>query len=449
MRGEVPVMTPISRRSFLQATTLGAAALAPRAAETLDAQEPQPAAASPTPAPPGRTVRLGLIGCGWYGMVDVGAAFKAGGVEVLGVCDVDATHLVQAADKIATLQPARPRTCKHHRELLEMPGLEAVIIATPPQWHALQLIDTVARGLDAYCEKPLAYDVRECQAMADAVRRSGRIVQVGFQRRQSPAFQAVRQYVKDGRAGRIVCAEATINYAAPTVDPKPQQPPPSLDWDLWCGPAPLIPYSPQVGHRNWRLEKTTGHGHLVDWGIHLIDAARVILGAGEPTSVTATGGLYGLSGQITTPDVLTAHFEFDACPLTWRHRIWGAAEYTPETSNGITLFAEHASIFVTDDRWVVIPKEKGAERQVFQAKADTGTLCMAEFLDAVRARREPGCPIEDGVASTTAVKLAMIAYDTGRKITWDSARRDIAGDPDAAKLLRRDYRSPWKHPAAG
>jgi predicted dehydrogenase len=291
-------------------------------------------------AEPDRTVRLGLIGCGWYGLVDVEAAFKAGGVEVLAVCDVDSEHLEAAAVKVAKLQGRRPQTFKLYEELLKVQELDAVIIATPPQWHALQLIACVSRGLDVYCEKPLAYDIRECRAMAAAAKASGRIVQVGFQRRQSPAFQAVRDYLREGRPGRVICAEATINYTAAVKDPTPQTPPASLDWDLWCGPAPLIPYSPQVGHKNWRLEKTTGHGHLVDWGIHLIDAARMILGESLPASVSACGGLYGLTGKITTPHVLTAHFDFKGCPLTWRHRLWGAEEYTPEVSNGLFFFCE-------------------------------------------------------------------------------------------------------------
>jgi predicted dehydrogenase len=426
-------MRSLTRRSFLQTAALGAVALN-RTSAAGQAQQAGP------------LVKLGLIGCGWYGMVDVEAAFRAGGVEVLALCDVDSEHLSGSAAKVEQLQGRRPRTVKDYRELLDTPGLDAVIIATPPQWHALQLIDTVAKGLDAYCEKPLAYDVRECRAMADAVKRSGRLVQVGFQRRQSPAFQAVRQHIQAGKAGRIVCAEATINYTAPTKDPTPQAPPASLDWDLWCGPAPKIPYSPQVGHRNWRLEQTTGHGHLVDWGIHLVDATRMILDEGMPKTVSASGGLFGLAGKITTPDVLTAQFDFATCPLTWRHRIWGAEEYTPEVSNGIFFFGEQETIFVTDDRWVVIPKGRSAERQVHPTKADTGRLCMAEFLDAVRTRRPPGCPVEQGLQSTAAVKLAMIAYDTGSRITWDATAEQIVGHPAAAKLLKREYRTPWTHP---
>jgi predicted dehydrogenase len=362
---------------------------------------------------------------------------------------VDSEHLSQSAAEIEKRQGQRPRTFKLYEDLLQVPGLEAVIIATPPQWHALQLIATLERGLDVYCEKPLSYDIREARAMVNAARKSGRIVQIGFQRRQSPAFQAVRQYIQGGQPGRVVCAEANIHYTAGTLDATPQAPPASLDWELWCGPAPLIPYSPQVGHKNWRLEKTTGHGHLVDWGIHLIDAARVILGEGAPKTVTAAGGLYYLKEKITTPDVLVAQFDFASCPLTWRHRIWGAEEYAPEVANGIFFYGEKETIFVTDDRWEVLPKGKDKTKQVNPVKANAGKLHMAEFLNAVRTRQAPGCLIEDAYQSTATVKLAMIAYDTGTKVVWDEKTEQITGNPAAAALLKRDYRAPWKHPYVG
>lgn len=427
-------MNAITRRHFLQSTAFGAAA-ATQFPAVLRAADPD------------HKLRLGLIGCGWYGMVDVKAALKVGGVEIIALCDVDSEHLGKSADEVEKLQSRRPQTFKLYEDLLKVAELEAVIIATPPQWHALHLIAALNRGVDVYCEKPLSYDIREGRAMVDAVRKSGRIVQVGFQRRQNATFKAVRQHVQSGDAGRIVCAEANIHYTAGTKDATPQPPPASLDWDLWCGPGPKIPYSPQVGHMNWRLEKTSGHGHLVDWGIHLIDGARVILGEGSPRTVTAAGGLYYLKDKITTPDVLTAHFEFASCPLTWRHRIWGAEEYAPAVSNGIFFYGEKETIFVTDDRWEILPRGKNKERQVQEAKTDAGALHMAEFLEAVRKRQPPGCLIEDAYRSTTAVKLAMISYDTGAKITWDAGKDQIEGNPAASALLKRDYRPPWKHPA--
>jgi predicted dehydrogenase len=335
---------------------------------------------------------------------------------------------------------------KLYPDFLKSSDLDAVIIATPPHWHALLLLATLERGLDVYCEKPLSYDIREGRAMVEAVKKSNRLVQIGFQRRQNAAFQAVRQHIQDGHAGRIVCAEANIHYTAGTKDPTPQPPPASLDWDLWCGPAPLIPYSPQVGHMNWRLEKTTGHGHLVDWGIHLIDAARVILGEEMPKTVSASGGLYYLKDRITTPDVLNAHFEFASVPLTWRHRIWGAEEYTPAVSNGIFLYGEKQTLFATDERWEIIPRGSGKDRQVHEVKTDAGLLHMAEFLKAVRTRQPPGCLIEDAYRSTASVKLAMIAWETGTKVSWDPQTETIPHNVSASNLLQRDYRKPWKHP---
>lgn len=423
----------MNRRTFLRSTAIGAVAFS---------QMPPLVHA----AAAGEPLRLGLIGCGGYGMVDLKAALKAGGVEAIALCDVDSEHLSKSAAEVENLQGKRPQTFKRYEDLLQVDGLNAVIIATPPHWHALQLIAALNHGLDVYCEKPLCYDIREGQALVNAANTSGRIVQIGFQRRQSKAFQAVRQHIQSGEAGRIVCVEANIHYNANPKDATPQRPPASLDWDLWCGPAPKIPFSPQVGHVNWRLEKTTGHGHLVDWGIHLIDATRVILGEGMPRTVAATGGLYYWKEKITTPDVLTAHFEFASCPVTWRHRIWGAEEYAPALSNGIFFYGEKETIFVTDDRWETIPRGKGKERQVREAKADAGLLHMQEFLEAVRTRRQPGCLVPDAYASTATVKLAMIAYDTGCKIQWEADQEQIVGNPEATKLLKREYRSPWKHP---
>lgn len=391
-------------------------------------------------------IKLGLIGCGWYGMVDVRAAFKAGGVEVLAICDVDSEHLAASASEIERLQGYQPRTFKQYDDLLGTPDLNAVIIATPPHWHALPFLAALAKNLDIYCEKPLAYDIREGRAMVDAAQKKNLIVQIGFQRRQSPAIQSVRDYIQQGNLGRVVQVNAQIDYTAGMRDAKPQDPPASLDWDLWCGPAPKIPYSPQVGHFAWRLEKTTGHGHLVDWGIHLIDATRFILGETTPRSVQASGGLYFFKDQITTPDILTVHFDFAKCPVFWRHRIWGAQEYTPETSNGIFFYGDNGTVFVTDDRWVIIPKEKDKERIEHKVQADMATAHMAEFLEAVRTRKPAGCTIEEAYRSTTTVKLAMIAYDVGAKIMWDETAELIVGNSAAADLLKRPYRAPWRHP---
>jgi len=394
-------------------------------------------------------LKIGVIGVGWYGMVDARAALKAGGVVISSICDVDSEHLEKSAAELEQLQGTRPKTFKLYLDMLDNSDLDAVIIASPPHWHALHLLAALDRKLHVYCEKPLAYDIRECQALFKAVQERACIVQIGFQRRQHASFQQVRDFIKGGEAGDIIQVDAQIHYRAGTKDPTPKDPPPSLDWNLWCGPAPLIPYSEQVGHFNWRLEKTTGHGHLVDWGIHLVDATRMILDLATPHKVTAAGGIYKLKGIITTPDTLTAHFEFAEGPLVWRHRLWGAEEYTPEVNNGVFFFGTKATVFVTDNRWVVIPNGKNADRKEYTSKTDAGLEHMRDFLAAIREGRPPACPIEEGYRSTVTVKLAMIAYESDSVVHWDEAKGTIVGNPAAEKLLKREYRAPWKHPYSG
>jgi hypothetical protein len=173
-----------------------------------------------------------------------------------------------------------------------------------------------------------------------------------------------------------------------------------------------------------------------------------MLGLGMPKAVQAAGGTYVFKDKITTPDVLTATFEFDACPLTWRHRIWGAEEFDPERSNGVYLYGEKETIFVTDDRWTVIPLGNAKEKKDYNAGSDPGLAHMVDFLEAVRARCQPVCQIEDAFRSTATVQLAMIAYETGSRVQWDAASEQIIGNPEASKLLKREYRAPWKHPYA-
>lgn len=395
-----------------------------------------------------RKLKLGLIGCGWFGGVDSSAALAAGGVEFTALCDVDSAQLGMMSAAIEKQQGSKPKGFKHYKDLLAMDGLDGVLIATPPHWHALPFIAACERKLPIYCEKPLAYDIREGRAMANAWKKAGNIVQIGFQRRQSEAYQSVRDYIHSGAPGRIVQVDVNIHYTAQPLDNTSQAPPATLDWDLWCGPAPRMPYSPNVGHKAWRLEENIGNGHLVDWGIHLIDATRMMLAETMPTRITSAGGLYEYKGRITVPDTLTTHFEFAQCPIVWRHRLWGAVERDPEFSNGVTFFGEKETLFVTDNRWIVLPKGRNAQRRVTEVKSanELSQRHVTDWLTAVRAGRQPSVSPDEAFRSTATVQLGMISYKTGRTIQWDMASEKILNDPAAQKLLARAYRAPYKHP---
>lgn len=426
----------MKRRTFIKKSALGSAALAGSFYIPAFARE--------------RKLKVGLIGAGWYGMVISEAALDAGGIEVVAVCDVDSEHLRSSADKLEQLQGSRPKTFKHYQELIDMNGLEAVFIATPPQWHALQFIAACEKGLDIFCEKPLCYDPMEGLAMIEAAEKAGNIVAIGFQRRQSEAFKYAQNFINEGRAGDIHQVVAQIHYRANPGDNTIQEPPASLDWDEWCGPAPKLDYRPSIGHISWRLEKEYGNGHLVDWGIHHIDIVRRILGETIPIEFRATGGTYALKDRITTPDTLTVNMDFGKTPVVWQHRMWGTGDPNPEFNNGIFFHGDRSTVFVSDSKFRAWPAGDNGEKIELEIPTEGGMqqLHMAEFINAVKRRDMSGISstVEDAFCSSTTVQLAMIAYETGSTVKWDNKEFRIMDNSAAASLIRREYRATYIHP---
>jgi len=396
-----------------------------------------------------KKLKIGLIGAGWYGMVITKAALQTGDVEVIAVCDVDSEHLKNSTDEIEKLQGSRPKEIKDYQELLDLNGLQAVFIGTPPHWHALQFIAACEKGLDIYCEKPLAYDVREGQAMIKATEKAGNIVQIGFQRRQSKAFGKAKDLITEGKVGKVHQIGAQIHYTPGLSDHTIQNPPASLDWDTWCGPAPKLDYRPSVGHKAWRLEKEIGNGHLVDWGIHNIDITRKIMGFGMPTSFQTNGSLEILKGKITTPDTLNATMNFEGCPVIWQHRLWGTGDLNTQFNNGVFFYGEKGTLFASDNKVVLIPAGRNQKQEELNfSTPDMQNNHVADFVNAVKAKNKEllSCKIEDAFQSTATVQLAMASYYTGSEVVWDADKLAIVGNKEAAKLLARPYRSGYKRP---
>ena len=425
----------MKRRNFIQKSTLATAGLV--TAFSMPAFAAQ------------QKLKFGLIGCGWYGMVDVNAALKTGNVEMVAICDVDSAHLKTSSDQINTSQGSRPREFKDYNELLDFPGLDAVIIATPPHWHALMFIAACEKGLDVYCEKPLAYDVREGLAMVKAAQKAGNIVQVGFQRRHSKAFQKAKELVSEGRIGNIYEINAQIHYNPDILDNTVQAPPETLDWETWCGPAPKLDYRPNIAHNAWRLEREYGNGHFVDWGIHNIDAIRMIMGYEMPVSFNTNGRLSVLKDKITTPDTLNAYMEFEQCPVVWQHRMWGPGEVDRNFNNGIFLNGDKGTIFASDSRLVLMPAGRGAQQEVMDLRSPSmQDDHVSGFINAVLSKDKSmlTCTVEDAFKSTATVQLAMTSYYTGNPVKWNAAKNEIIDNSDAAKLLARPYRIGYKRP---
>ena len=396
-----------------------------------------------------KKLKIGLIGAGWYGMVITKAALSIGGVEVIGVCDVDSDHLKNSAEELLKLQGTKPQTFKNYQELLDMKGLEAVFIGTPPHWHALQFIAACEKGLDIYCEKPLAYDISEGLAMVSAAKKAGNIVQIGFQRRQSEAFQKAKQLIEDGIIGTVHQIDAQINYNAEVEDSTMQAPPPALDWEAWCGPAPKLEYRPSIGHFKWRLEKEYGNGHLVDWGIHHIDIIRRIMGESIPEEFYSKGGIFTLNDKITTPDTLTANMAFRKAPVVWNHRLWGTGDPNKEFNNGIIFHGEKASLFAEDSKILLFHAGEEGKREEFSLPTKGMQEKHVEnFLNAIKNRDQNliACTTEDAFRSTATVQLAMISFYTESLVKWDSAKNEIIDNKIASALLKREYRGKYIHP---
>lgn len=394
-------------------------------------------------------VKVGLIGSGWYGMVIAKAALQTGDVEVVAVADVDTQHLADSISELETLQGSRPTGYKDYRELLDKASLDAVMIGTPPHWHALQFIAACEKRLPIYCEKPLAYDVDEGRAMVEAAKKAGNIVQIGFQRRQNQAFKKAAELIREGRIGSVYQIGTQIHYNPGTNDTTIQDPPASLDWDAWCGPAPKLPYRPSIGHLAWRLEKEYGAGHLVDWGIHNIDIIRTIMEFDMPETVEASGGLYYLKDKITTPDTLVATMNFDGVPVVWQHRLWGTGEMHPQFNNGAYFYGDKGTLFASDNRLVLLPVGGDGNMEAIDIPTpDMQEKHVAEFIEAVKTGNRDliSCTTEDGHQSTATVQLAMIAYETESRLKWDNRIESILNNEEAKKLLARPYRDGYTRP---
>src|SRR3954452_6331685 len=240
--------------------------------------------------------RVGLIGTGWYGKIDLLRLIQVAPVEVVSLCDVDKKMLTDAADIVASRQASKkkPRTYGDYREMLKEKDLDLVLIGTPDHWHALTMIEAVKSGVDVYCQKPTSVDIVESQAMLAAARKYERVVQIGTQRRSTPhLIEAREQIIKPGKLGKVGLVEICCYYHMRSKDNPPDtQPPAGFDYEMWTGPAPLRPYNSLVHPRRWRAFMEYGNGIVGDMCVHMLDMTRWFLDLGMPTRVSSTGGIF-------------------------------------------------------------------------------------------------------------------------------------------------------------
>ncbi|HRT57085.1 MAG TPA: Gfo/Idh/MocA family oxidoreductase [Candidatus Paceibacterota bacterium] len=414
--------------------------------------------------------RVGLIGSGWYGKVDLLRLIQVAPVEVVSICDVDKRMLAGAVEIIASRQASKrpPRTYTDYREMLKERDLDLVLIATPDHWHALTAIAAMEAGADLYLQKPISADIAEGQAILATARRLKRVVQVGTQRRSTPhLIEARDNIVKEGKLGKIGLVEIYCYYHMRTRDNPPDTDPPEyLDWEMYTGPAPMRPYNRLIHPRGWRSFMEYGNGIVGDMCIHMLDTVRWLLDLGWPVRVSSSGGIQvHTTSKANIADTQIATFDFGQLQVVWQHRTWGETP-DPKYPWGLTIYGENGTLKASVMSYDFIPRgggqpvhrdvtyeleqfpEDNTEKDIEKHVAPAVRYHMKDLLAAIATRGKPVADIEQGHISTASCILANLSMKLGRSLAWDAQKGEIIGDAEANRLLRRPYRAPWKHPAA-
>jgi len=442
----------ITRRGLLKVTAgaLGAAAIGPYVVPA------SATGAEDRPAPSNR-VAIGCIGLGGRGTVDLHEFLGRDGAQVVALCDVDAGSTRYEDAWHRGLAPAREAAQKHYasrrpagtyrgpdgtgdfREVLARPDVDAVCIATPDHWHAAIAVAAARAGKDIYCEKPLSLTIADGRAMAEAVRRYGRVFQCGSQRRSSAKCRGSCELVVNGRIGRLQTVKVGLpgghwirSNAKRSEAPEPV--PDGFDYDMWLGPAPWAPYTYDRCHWNFRWNLDYSGGQVTDWGAHYIDMAH-----------------WGMGGDLTGPVEVEGRAAWPDPAALWNTAT--SFEFTCTYANGVKLIVRSSGggvRFEGTGGWVDL--EGGTNPPALVKEViGPGEIHLYEaasqhdnFLECLATRRPTAAPVEAAHRSISVAHLGNIAMLTGRRINWDPAGEKILGDAEASRLVARPYRAPWR-----
>lgn len=363
-------------------------------------------------------------------------------VEVRYVCDVDTQRTGPAAAAVEKSGGARPREIGDFRHILDDPDVDALVCAAPNHWHAPATILACAAGKHVYVEKPCSHTPREAELMAEAARTHKRAVQVGTQRRSSANIQKAIELIRNGEIGRVYAARAIFGGARETIGTgAPASVPPQLDYELWQGPAPRMPYLNNRIHYNWHWFWHWGNGELGNNGVHLLDLCRWGLGVDFPTRVVSSGGRFAYQDDQETPDTLTTAYEFEGGKMiTWQGQSsipYGTEFVNFHGESGTLAMADSGDFRVLDGKNQVVRTETGTRGDIEH---------IVDFLNAIREDLTSGlaCGIEDAYKSTNLCHVGNIAWRAGRALRCDPANGHILDDPEAMALWTKAYEPGWE-----
>ena len=423
--------TPLCRRRFLQATSVGAALVVPQLARGrlfgADA--------------PSNRITVGFIGTGDHGTGwNLRRYLTLPEAKVVVVCDVDGARMRRAKEIVD--EQYRSQDCgmtRDFRDVLARKDIDAVMISTPDHWHTLISVMALRAGKDVQCEKP-TLTIDEGKVLIETVRKHRRVFQTSTEDRSIPVYHRMAELVRNGRIGKLERIEVILPKQ-PNVpgDPTPQPVPPELDWEMWLGPAPFAPYTKDRVHFNFRWIQDYSGGIICDWGTHLFDTAQW----GNDTERSGPVEIEG-TGNYWTGGLYNTVKDYD---VTFRY------------ANGVVMTCKpgNPSIkFIGSEGWVGNTGWRGeleaSSDQIKNAKLGEGETRLYtnpegehhDFLKCVRSRKDPYFPVDIGHRVSSLCHLANIAIQVGRKLRWDPVKEEFRDD-DAANALRkvRPMRKPW------
>jgi len=437
-------------------------------------------------------IRIGNIGIHGQGQSHIKALGSMEGVEIAYLADVDSRLFGERLKLAEEHGGNKPEVVQDFRRILEDKNLDAVSIATPNHWHSLMTILACQAGKDVYVEKPLSHNVHEGRVAVQAARRYKRIVQHGTQGRSHSGWARVIAAVKSGKLGKLLVARGLCYKTRPSIGFKPyKEPPAGLDFNLWLGPAPEQRYHDNLVHYNWHWFWDTGNGDIGNQGVHQMDIARWgIPGATLPKSVISLGGRFGDEDQGQTPNTQMTVFDYGETQLIFEVRRIRRDKFY-ETDIGNVFHLEAGKIV----QMKFYPKgsQQPAPLPEVDAPLGPGKDKFANFIAAMRSRKPsdlnasvldghyssalchlanisyrlgkqvPFCPrtkvfdgnkdaswtlarMQEHVAIEASLKLEDLTYRLGRKLVVDAKTESIVNDPEANKMLTRNYREPFVVP---
>lgn len=403
---------------------------------------------------------IGVMGLGGRGTYLAEKFAQRPDVEIAYLCDPDTRRFARAREAVEEAQDKRPKLVQDFRKILDDPSVDVLINATPDHWHGLGTIMACQASKDVYVEKPLAHNIWEGRKMVEAARRYKRVVQVGMQSRSAAYAKKAKQYIESGKLGNIYIVRVFNMMQHPMQKDTPNQPvPEGFDYDMWCGPAPKVPYNPS---RQWLNQWEYSCGPIAGDAIHQLDLARYLLDdIPYPKTVFNAGGVNVLRDGRETPDTQLATFEYGSLTLLLEAALW--TPYMKKTPVEIRDSDRFPNWPFSSTKIEILGTEGfmhfGRHGGGWQAYDAEGELTQSEygrqgdkehqdnFIDCIRTRKKPNADVEIGHQSVLLCHIANISYRVGnKKLEFDPKTESFTNCEQANKYLKRKYRKPWVVP---